>query len=133
MFLFEPTNWKSRREEGTSEIWCALTSIPIMIVGAYFRDYIVTFAGCMSFLSHLYPYKGVHMLDLFACALIGIKIIINYKTIINNSLVFNVGLIALCLNIVDKYFNSGKEKYPEFHCIWHLYASIALFNFLYII
>ena len=76
MYLLNPTLPPSLREQVTypfGEFWCALTSIPMILFGitnvSIYHDYssfIVLAMGCCSFLSHIYPIKLFHTIDLIA-------------------------------------------------------------------
>ena len=128
MFLFDKTNWKSRREEGNSEILCAITSIPIVLVGLWFNDEVITFTGLMSMVSHAFPYKCFHLLDLLGCGLLGLKVLVNIRVILQNPVVVKWGVAAVLLNATDTYINRQEKKHYVLHCVWHLFAARFLWR-----
>jgi hypothetical protein len=71
--MFDPTPQSSRRESGSVEKWCALTSLCIVYAGVETKDTLVVMTGLASFLSHVVPIKIFYAFDLVFAMVLGTR------------------------------------------------------------
>lgn len=132
--LIQNTPLSSRREfwpEISGEPFCTISNIGFFLVAWRHKDYATLFAGTASAVSHAFPLKIWHHLDILSVCLVMAKVIANHNAVIKNPTVIKYGAFSILLNVADTIFtkNNVRSVNPYLHCLWHILAAIALNQF----
>jgi len=130
--IAEPTGKLNQRENWyvynyyIGEFWCAITSIPLIFIGIYYRCIPIAFAGTASLVSHAVPLKIIHIIDLF-----GVAVVICWVIIIIPKTTSNIikSIILGGINMIDMWV-SRNWGLTYLHIVWHLMVAYFVWIFL---
>lgn len=121
-------NWYDKTRY-ISELWCALSNIGFIYVGAKHDSKALLIAGTASFFSHSVPKDLLLMADKAGVALVALTFAREYKVLTEHPWLLLPGAILGLISATDVYL-ARTRAHTWSHVVWHLSAAACADLFL---